>query len=292
MKFAIFVTGLLKFDSGKTTFISDLLAFIQEHTSLSVVPFKPLSGNNLFYHYREISKMSSTQKNFVSIDIIKLLDSINNKPKIPLVLFNPVHQIFTPALAAEFYREGTLHTYLSKNMESIALLQRFTQLRKEEPFTTYLVNEKIWQNPKFWTPITVIEDVLRSANEVKLYSSETEYYSLNGQYYATSVQSTFEFIKNHYDIVIIESFNNAAHPAWCVREAKIVFSVGPGSVFVYDSKDFFTAVDSYKMIQRNSPSTTSEIMKLAKPIKASKLPIDAKERMDIISNLVEEILNF
>ena len=292
MKFAIFVTGLLRYDSGKTTFIKDLLAFIRNHTNLTAAPFKPLSGNNLFYNYHELTEISHTQKDFISIDIIKLLGSTDCKSSIPPILFNPVHQIFTPALAAGFYKEGSLHTYLSKNMESTTLVQRFTQLLNGQPFTTYLVNEKVWQNPKFWTPVSIVENVLKSANEIKTYSSDTEYYSLNGQYYATSVQTTFEHIKDHYDIIIIESFNNAAHPAWCAREAKIVFSVGPGSVFMYDSKDFFTSVDSYKMIQRNVPSTTGEIMKLAKPIKVSTLPINTEKRKEVINSLIEDIFSF
>lgn len=289
MKYVLFVTGILEFDSGKSTLIKDLLKYIKENTSFSAVPFKPLSGNNLYYHYKELKKMARLVNDFFSIDIMTLVNEIKTKVDVEPIILNPVHQVFTPALSAEFYHEGNLNAYLSKYLTSSALMQRFTKITNQKPYTTYIINGGIYNNNKFWAPKDIIEIVVKNAEETKPYTGEAEYYSLNSKYYAEAIQTAFDHVKERYDIVIIESFNNAAHPAWCVREASVVFSVSPGSLFMYDPKTFFKAVDAYKMIQKNRPSTTGEIMKITKPQKAWNVA-EPKKRKEIISEIMREVL--
>lgn len=288
MVFVIFIGGLLEYNSGKTTIAKDIMNFFKTNSSFKVSPFKPLSGNNLFYNYDQITKNTNEHGDFVSLDIITLLEETSNE--IPITMANPVHKVNTQAIATQFFEEGSINTFYNKYQNSETLLQRFSFCDKKGKYSSfYIVNEPIYKNPKFWNDEKLTESVLKNAKEVKQFKNEHEYYSLNSQYYAEAIQSSFDFLKTSSDIIIVEGFNNAAHPAWCIRESNIILLLGPGSIFIYDPDVYFRAIDNYRAINKNKTSTTNEILKIASPKKALNLPIDAEKRKEIVLDFAKHI---
>jgi len=289
MAFVIFVGGLLPFDSGKTTLSAQLLSALSSSYPLRIAPFKPLSGSNLYYHYTKLKEYSSRFNSLISLDIVELLSHLSSDISNPS-LFNPVHRLHTPAVPYYFFTENSLKTYYSRFTNSIPLIQRFTIVEKENKFKThYIINEQAYSNNKFLNDSSLISSLLKEADGFYYYRDEQEYYVLNEQYYAEATNSTFEYLKAHYPVILIEGFNNAAHPAWCVREANIILLVGPGTVFVYEPEPYFRAIDSYRSVNRDKPSTTEDIVNLQKPNKAFALPVKEEEQIKQINNLAEEI---
>ena len=288
MPFVVFIGGLLEYNSGKTTIAKDVIDFFVKNLKLKTAPYKPLSGNNLFYHYDQIKESTQKYNHFVSLDIVDLL--VHSSSDIHPTIANPVHKVNTQALSHEFFEESSLKIFFSKYSSSESLLQRFSICNSNTDVNSiYIVNDPIYTNNKFWNDLSLTDPIIKKAKDVSLYKNEQEYYSLNGKFYADATNSAFECLKKDSEIVVVESFNNSAHPAWCIRESDIIFIVGPGSLFIYEPETYFRAIDNYRSINRNKPTTTDEILVFAKPQKAHSLQINDKERKEKIKEISNNI---
>ncbi|MCE7742548.1 MAG: hypothetical protein GOP50_08810 [Candidatus Heimdallarchaeota archaeon] len=288
MPFKVFIGGLLEYDSGKTTFAKDMIEEFEKTMSMKTVPFKPLSGNNLFYHYNQIKKHVKKYENFISLDIVNLMEG--SSVDVPMVLANPVHRVNTQAIPYQFYKEGSLNTFLSTYSSSVSLFQRLTRHEKDSEFSSvFIVNEPIHNNPKCWNDESLSEPILKQAKDLKYYRNEHEYYTMNSKFYADATESSFNYLKTKADVIVIESFNNSAHPAWCIRESDVIIIVGPGSYFRFEPDSYFRAIDNFRAIHRNKPTTTEEILKITTPAEALPLSLDPKKRKTEIKGLVENL---
>ncbi|MBY9000269.1 MAG: hypothetical protein KGD64_05090 [Candidatus Heimdallarchaeota archaeon] len=288
MAFIVFIGGLLEHNSGKTTVARDMVNFFKKNSAMKISPFKPLSGNNLFYHYDQIKKNTAEYKDFVSLDIAELLHETSNETKATIA--NPVHKVNTQAIATRFFEEGSISAFYNKYQDSEALIQRFSFCDEAgNQKSTYIVNEPIYKNRKFWNDEVLTESILKKASEIKFFKNDQEYYSLNSKYYADSIQTSFEYLKKNSDLMVIESFNNSAHPAWCVRESNVILLLGPGSIFIYEPDVYFRAIDNFRAINRNKPSTTNEVLKIASPKEALYLPLDETDRLETVTKLANQI---
>ena len=112
---------------------------------------------------------------------------------------------------------------------------------------------------------------------------------MNSKFYADATESSFNYLKSKADVIVIESFNNSAHPAWCIRESDAVIIVGPGSFFLFEPDTYFRAIDNFRAINRNNPSTTDEIIKIATPSEVLPLSVNPEERKEEIKELVDRL---
>ena len=169
-------------------------------------------------------------------------------------------------------------------------MQRFTRHKSEkESESCFLVNEPIYKNPKFWNDHELTDPILEAAKEIKYFKNDQEFYSLNNQYYAEATKTSFDCVKKQSEITVVESFNNSAHPAWCIRESNVIVIVGPGSLFIYEPDTYFRAIDNYRTINRNKITTTEEILKIATPSEVLPFPVNTGERKKIIDDFTVKI---
>ncbi|MHA1222186.1 MAG: hypothetical protein ACTSSG_03800 [Candidatus Heimdallarchaeaceae archaeon] len=288
MVFIIFVGGILEYNSGKTTIAKNITSFFEQELDLSVAPFKPLSGNNLYYNYAAIKESVKKHGTFVSLDVVELYSIISNK--VPIEIANPVHKVNTQALAHQFFSEGSLKTFYSRYSGSVTLFQRFSICSSKNKIkTNYIINEPIYSNEKFWCDLSLIDPIIKNSGEFKLFKNDHEYYALNNHLYAESIKSAFNCLKQSSPVVIIESFNNSAHPAWCIRESNVIFLVGPGSLFIYEPQTYFRAIDNYHSINRNKPTTTEDILQIGNPMQSFQLPIDLKNQKEEVYKIVNQV---
>ncbi len=288
MTLVIFVGGLLPFDSGKTILVSALIDSFSSYKK-AVTPFKPLSGNNLYYNYAKIKKIALKYHNILSLDINDIIDSMSNKPKIDPTILNPVHQLHSPAIPYYFLKEKAMSVYFSQYSDSKPLIQRFTSFNeKEEIYHTLLINNKLYSSNKFLNDKDLLDEVIE-ASTIHYYNNENEYLSLNEKYYAHATATTFDRIKREYPIIVIEGYNNSAHPAWCVREANVILLVGPETLFVYEPEQYFMAIDNYHAINRNKPTTTDVVVKLLEPNFSLNLKIKKESFKESIDKLASDI---
>jgi predicted P-loop ATPase/GTPase len=288
MSFVIFIAGLLEYNSGKTTIAKEAIRFLEEELSLKTAPFKPLSGNNLFYHYEKIREHIDKYHQFISLDIVDLLDCSSSK--INPTIINPVHRVNTQALSYEFFKEGSIKTFYNRYLSSATLFQRFTNSDSLSEYeSTFIVNEPIYGNPKFWNDLFLTDEIIKQGKDVRTYKNEHEYLTLNSQLYANATESAFKQVKEDSQAIVIESFNNSAHPAWSIRESNVVMIVGPGSAFIYEPETYFRAIDNYRSINRNKPTTTDDILNFVTPTKAHPLSLDKEKREEEIDQICKEL---
>ena len=288
MSFIIFIAGLLEYNSGKTTIAKETIKFLEEELSLKTTPFKPLSGSNLFYHYEKIKEYADKYKQFISLDIVDLLDHSSNK--INPAIVNPVHRLNTQAFSYEFFKEGSIKTFYNRYLSRATLFQRFSLCDSISDYNSvFIVNEPIYGNPKFWNDLSLTNEIIKQGKDVKPYKNEHEYFTLNSQFYAEATKSAFDQIKEDSQAIVIESFNNSAHPAWGIRESNAIMIVGPGSVFIYDPETYFRAIDNYRSINRNKPTTTDDILNFVTPTKAHSLSLDREKRKEEIDQICKEL---
>jgi len=88
----VLVVGLLKADSGKTFFSQGLITALQDR-DINIVPFKPLSGHNLYYQFDTFQNNVRSQR-ISSRDIGKLIATAQTQ--LPIELLNPVDRLFVP----------------------------------------------------------------------------------------------------------------------------------------------------------------------------------------------------
>ncbi|UJG42617.1 MAG: hypothetical protein K9W46_09510 [Candidatus Heimdallarchaeum endolithica] len=289
MVFVIFVAGLLEYNSGKTTLSKEIMRQFKEEQGIKVQPFKPLSGNNLYYNFKEIRKNFDKYKEILSLDIVELVEQAETKVENPTIN-NPVHKLNTPAIPYEFIKEGVTQTYYNRFTESVALIQRFTIIEEENKSKNYyIINNQSYKNTKFFNEEEIIEELRKKAEKINTYSNEEEYIALNMDYYAKATESTFNYWEKKEKIILIEGFNNSAHPAWCVRKANIVILVGPGTIITYEPEKYFTAIDNYRMINREKLTITSDIVKIQKPDAMFRFALNKEDQDKEIKKLVEEI---
>ena len=288
MSFVIFVAGLLEYNSGKTTIAKEMINFFEKNLSLKTTPFKPLSGNNLFYNYEKIKEYTEKYNQFLSLDIMELLAS--SSCKINPMIANPVHRLNTQALSYEFFKEGSIKTFYSRYLSSVTLFQRFSICDSSSDCnSTFIVNDPIYGNQKFWNDISLTDAIIKQEKDVRTYKNEQEYFSLNSQFYADATESAFKQIKEESQTIVIESFNNSAHPAWCIRESNVVLIVGPGSVYIYEPDTYFRAIDNFRSINRNKPTITEDILNFVAPTKANSLSINEENRKEEIDQICKEL---
>ncbi len=290
MTFVVFVGGLLEHQSGKTSIAKILFSYFRNNHSESVLPFKPLSGNNIYYHYEKLKETYSNSKHFISLDVYNLISNYNLS--LPAPILNPVNRLNTEAIPYYFHVNHSLKSYYLYYSMSSILLQRFSfpvNQIKNNFKSIYLVNQITFNDKKFYNPKEIILQILDAGSEVKYYSSEHDYYALNSKYYADATNSSFEYSKKHSDIMLIESFNNSAHPAWCVRDSHLILLTGPGSLFVYEPDKYFRAIDSYRSLNRTKPTTTEEIVKMVKPDYTYSLPCDPETKKSDVEKIMSEL---
>ena len=166
----IFVFGLYEEDSGKTLLALQLIRALKE-VGTSIVPFKPMSGHNLWRQYENLEKNVKMKKLF-SYDLDRLRNASGTS--YPHEILNPVC-ILTSPYNVKLYIENDASpkSYLKESLYRNFMLGRITQCSNESVSNLYLVNEQ--RIPFLLHHEDIINSLLENADETKAISSEDEF---------------------------------------------------------------------------------------------------------------------
>ena len=233
----ILVNGLLPYDSGKT-YLTIALAKALKNKGYNVLVYKPVAGHSAWYQFNTVIN-SLKYGILVGEDVVKYKELLGLKTRFELL--NPIDLLLAPLNPRSFTNISEYLTLLSSQFSQIVLL-RLSDCR-DNTTQYYMVKDNIARtipelkpwierliekfNPK---PISVecLLNILKSAS-----ISEILDYALN-------------VLKREADIVIVESFNNAAVPYFNILDnINLVLTVTPGYLFKLDVNSFKEIVKAY-----------------------------------------------
>jgi len=286
----IFVFGLYEEDSGKTLLALQLIRALKE-VGTSIVPFKPMSGHNLWRQYENLEKNVKMKKLF-SYDLDRLRNASGTS--YPHEILNPVC-ILTSPYNVKLYIENDASpkSYLKESLYRNFMLGRITQCSNESVSNLYLVNEQ--RIPFLLHHEDIINSLLENADETKAISSEDEFLKYyQSELVENAIHSCYQYLASKNENIIIEGFNNAILPWHGVLSSDVFLGAAPGYTLFFEKSQFINAVNTL-MLYKNIYSLTSEsLLQLLHPVKIYKIPLrplNFKWFESEINKLVDDIIS-
>jgi predicted P-loop ATPase/GTPase len=220
----ILLIGKNEMYSGKTTFGRILIKLLQ-FENLDLIPFKPHSGSNYWFHYNFLKERFKDKK-VHSKDLHLLLKGSKFYEKIDPLILNPVHRVFgsTGKITNDFY------------IDQLFLI-RFTKIENNQALSKYYINK----NHK--GIIKIVEKIKSDLNYENTLQFDTleDIECVYRDNFNQSVISCIDFlIANFGNNILIESFNDAAYPFNKIEKYidKLIL-VSPGKIYSLNKEKYF-----------------------------------------------------
>jgi len=264
------VVGFRNLDSGKTTLTRALLHYFDEE-GLKVCGFKPKAANNLWRDYDIIYE--SLSKGKIYGKDAKLLKS-DSKTDLPEEVINPIHRLWIEDPDSNRFNE----------------LPRFIVDRVKSPLKnndSFLVLNKpvLGKYPEYSELIKKLSyhDIIEITNIMELNE-------VINKYYADAIDSAYNIIKEKNEILVTESYGDTALPWNKLENVKAVLGIEPWSIYLYDPKEYFSAVYLNIQLKNNFEISTNVIKGLIKPIKKIRIrPSTSTNVIDYLKNKIDTI---
>lgn len=267
----ILIVGLLEFDSGKTSITVGLI-----HEALgrgiNAIGMKPIGAHSGWYQYDTLER-SMRIGVLVGEDAYKIW--MASKCKEPIEVISPIDILTAPPDPDAL---GLGVSYLNQlcNVWAQMVLVRLPEVSHDSTKIAskhYLALDNILKLSG-----TMRKIILKLASEVKATALRSK--RIIGILFSRLrvIDNIIEYLDKKYDIVFIESFNNATHPAEKALEADRVILVAPCKAYVYDGKDYAKVIKSFDR-SRLLYLTTKDIIPYLRPI--FKVEIMPRKRTDI-----------
>jgi len=270
LKKTILVSGLLPFDSGKTWFTLSLFKTLTA-TGAKAVPYKPVAAHNIWYSAMTV-KHSVRLKLLVGNDAYAYFRETGESP----ALLNPV------ALAVAPLDPSNYGFNMEKYLEDSALfLPQLVMARiSHYPYTQiehYIIQENV---EKTVTEARRVLELLKKKLQPTARSLKEVSEMLVSKRIDQIVASALNSLLEKYDVILLESFNDALLPSiGLIENVDQIIIVAPGKAFLYDTS---TTKNILQHIAKNldNPAylVTSRLLPKFKPEKTIDTPILLKPR--------------
>ena len=263
-RLAILIVGLLKYDSGKT---SVALSLVQEaiEKGMNVGVLKPISGFDAWSQYKYVLKSMEYGK-LIGEDLYLLHATARSNA--PIEVEGPLVMLLAPPDPASFSWRMSLYTTATTSTIDQAIIARITECSEGAISTRhYVIEENLERTPnvlknKLIELIRKLEPKPRIIGREDVEENLFSYNSIEG------IDSCVKRIMSSYDMVVIESYNDAAAPTPSSIEVDVVVAVAPGKIALYPGDKYRRALNLVGEIRNPLATTTSDILGLIKPIKA------------------------
>jgi predicted P-loop ATPase/GTPase len=258
----ILITGMNAHDSGKTTFAIQYLDKLLKD-GYSVEYFKPISGHNYWYHNSHTRTCVELGQLF-SLDAKKVRQQYSSK--VHIYTTNPIHTLYVPAKIERPSQVYFTTTLALAGWDAVLIMKRISQSSEKGVHSVMLVANSLLADDLLLISREEV-DKLSSSSEIIPISTMEEIYAFEEQCLESRIQTSFEYLENSAEIIVIESFNNSAWPWENLDYVDKVFTVGPGHIFQYDPERFRKATF---MLKRGSlpirEVTLNRVDDLLKPV--------------------------
>lgn len=259
----ILCTGLREFKSGKTTLTLALMRLFKQK-DLKVCGFKPKSGNNIWYHWKNVKK-ALEEGTLYGNDAKKLYKEILEA--ISITLINPIHRLWMPNMNEVSF--GGLPNFI---LDRITINEK--QIVAVNKHAKCPVNRKYFEG-------------LFSKSETVQISTREDLQQLT-ELYEKADQTADRILNKKYDIVICESYADTGLPWNGIGDLDYVFAVKPFYLYIYEGEQYLQAnkiVSSLTVEQK-----TEDIVEPLKPLQKIDIPPFSKDIVDSLKLFLEDQL--
>jgi len=234
----VLVNGLLTYDSGKT-YVATALAKALIERGLKVSVFKPLAGHSAWYQFNTLLH-SLEHGVLVGEDVLKYKELLNLSLDFELV--NPVDLLLAPLDPNYFKKVGDYLEALCNQFEQL-IMARISDCRNRT--TRYYVIEgnasRVVPGLRPW-----VERLIGRFKPEPITAKRFFADILNSRDAIESLDYAFNTLKLRADVLVVESFNDAAVPLMnLLNDVDVVLTVTPGYLFRLDPEDFKKVVKSF-----------------------------------------------
>lgn len=257
----ILIIGMNTFDSGKTVLSLGIAKQLKENGQ-RVEYFKPISGSNFWYRYQHMQNCFR-DKTCYSFDAYRAKEMLGSM--IPIEILNPIHTLFVPAILKE--PETFLsHSLAMSGWDSVFAMRRVSYPENEGIRTITLVAEELIATGALMISSEECK-ALTSGQDIIAFDSLEEVLAYTEQVLEGVLKSSFAWVEEEADYIVIESFNNTAWPWEGLDNVDTILATGPGHIFVYDAERFRKATLLKKFnSQAIREVPFSRVAELIKPI--------------------------
>ncbi len=289
----ILVTGLLPYESGKTSFVLSIADALKD-IGLSPGYFKPVAGHSGWYQIDTLLRSIDLgilvgHDAYVVTEKLGLLDIIDVISPLDIMTF-PIDP-FKEGISTRMYMD------MMSSTNKISLIARITNVWKNgkrlERAHTYIVAKDTYEK---------LTDTLKeTVNELleKLRKPNTVFIEANTSFIEKILEtpSTYELLDrilellvDKYNPLIIEGYNDVAAPTPESLSADIVVIVAPGKAAIYQGKRYRQAVELFAIAGSPWTVTVSKVIDiLGKPLKVFDTPLMIGDKH---RRRIEEVVEF
>ena len=248
----VLVTGLLPYDSGKTTFAKSLIEEARD-SGIDTGFCKPISGINGWYQYEFVIK-SIESGLLIGEDVFRLHVAAESSD--PIEHEGPVVSLLLPPDPEK--------TGWSTDVYSFAGLQnQISVIRISDPEKTK--HYCVMSNVEKAVPSLkkCIKKFLSCVKAEPIESEKSEILLLNSR---NCADRCLEYLRRNHEFFVIESYNNAAAPTIKSLEVNVVAVVTPGKAAVFTGNYYKRAILALSSVKEPWRLVTEEVMSLIKPL--------------------------
>jgi len=233
----VLVNGLLTYDSGKT-YVAIALAKALVERGFKVSAFKPLAGHSAWYQFNTVL-CSLKYGVLVGEDVLKYKDLLGLGSDIELV--NPVDFLLAPLDPNCFEKVEDYLNALCNQFEQL-IMARISDCRSGA--TMYYVVEdnasRAVPGLRPWVKRLVEKFKPKPVSAERFFADILAQRDIIG-----SLDYAFNALKSRAEVLVVESFNDAAVPFMdFLSDIDVVLTVTPGYLFKLDPEGFKKAVKS------------------------------------------------
>ena len=265
----ILIVGLLKFDSGKTSLTASLVKEARSR-GVDAVAVKPVGAHNAWNQYDTVLK-SFEMRVLVGSDAYRLWKASDQVE--PIEVLSPFDILIVPPDSEKTGFDRYLD--IVENLFSQAALARLTKI-EEHSFKSkhYVIKDTLRETTRPLHRILTRLSRFLQAEEIEIEDLLQISYSSGME-----IDKVLEYLLEKHELVIVESFNDAACPTSICLNADRVILVTPGRAYVYSGVEYKKVLESFSEI-KGLNITTPEVVRLLKPILTTNLTPKPSNSLD------------
>jgi predicted P-loop ATPase/GTPase len=266
----ILIVGLTPHDAGKTTVARALTSELVSR-GYRVGVSKPIAGHNLWYQRGSV-RNSMELGILVGEDAVELKRSSGSED--PVEAINPVDIALAPLDPEPFLKNLRGYHEALSSLTLSTVMMRITTCMDRKIYTThYIVGRRVGRTPA--AVRAVIEAIASriSPKPIDINPELVEQLAIAGY---MGAEACYRAIAGKHQILVIESFNDAASPLIDPGDIDTVLAVTPGKILLYSGAQYLNTLRVVTSVEgsiyRRWWPSTSEILKYIKPLDIMDIP--------------------